>query len=109
MLCEVERACLTRSCLSLYCVGMTNNPLVKLSLQRLKQVVAVRQKIDALQKELDRTVGNRASAKRNGAPKKKGKMSAAARARISGMMKARGQKFRAQKSKSKFPGIAYSG
>ncbi len=99
MLCEVERACLTRSCLSLYCVGMTNNPLVKLSLQRLKQVVAVRQKIDALQKELDRIVGHRASAKKNGAPKKKGKMSAAARARISAMMKARWKKFRAQKTK----------
>ena len=78
---------------------MTNNPLVKLSVQQLKQAVAVRERIEALQKELDRIVDNRASAKKNGAPKKKGKMSAAARARISAMMKARWKKFRAQKSK----------
>jgi len=80
-------------------MGMTNNPLEKLSVQQLKQAVAVREKIEALQKVLDRIVGKRASATRNGAPKKRGKLSAAARARISAAMKARWKKFRAQKAK----------
>ncbi len=68
---------------------MTNNPLAKLSVQQLKQAVAVREKIDALQKELDRIVGSESSAAKNGAAKRKGKMSAAAKARISKAMKAR--------------------
>jgi len=80
-------------------MGMTNNPLEKLSVQQLKQAVAVREKIEALQKVLDRIVGKRASATRNGAPKKRGKLSAAAGARLSAAMKARGKKFRAQKAK----------
>jgi len=78
---------------------MTNNPLSELSLQQLKQAVAVRQKIESLQTELDRIVDNHATTKKNGAPRRKRKLSAAARARISAMMKARWKKFRAQKSK----------
>src|SRR6266540_1525375 len=60
---------------------MTNNPLAKLSVQQLKQAVAVREKIDALQKELDRIVGSESSVAKNGAEKGKGKMSAAAKAK----------------------------
>ncbi|PYK98436.1 MAG: hypothetical protein DME19_12595 [Verrucomicrobia bacterium] len=93
------RACLTRGCFSPYSIGMTNNPLVKLSVQQLKKAVAIREKIETLQKELDRAGGSQAAATRNSAPKKKGKLSAAARARISAMMKARWRKFRAQKAK----------
>ena len=78
---------------------MTNNPFIKLSLQQLKQAVDVRQKIESLQQQLERIVGKRASATKNGAPKKKRKLNAAARARISAMMKARWKKFRAQKTK----------
>jgi len=78
---------------------MTNNPLVKLSVQRLKQAVAVREKIEALQKELDRIGGNQASATKNGAPRKKGRISAAGRARISAAAKARWAKIKARRTK----------
>ena len=37
---------------------MTNNPLTRLSFQQLKHAVTIRQKIDTLQKQLDRIIGD---------------------------------------------------
>ncbi len=67
----------------------------------MKQAVAVREKIDALQKELDRIVGSESSVAKNGAAKGKGKMSAAAKARISKAMKARWAKRKGKKPVSR--------
>jgi len=78
---------------------MTNNPLANLSVQQLKHAVAIRQKIQALQKQLDQIVSTQASATKNAAPKKKRRISAAGRARISKAAKARWAKIRARKGK----------
>jgi len=78
---------------------MTNNPLAKFSVHQLKQAVAVREKIDALQRELNRIVGNQGSYPTNGARKKKRKLSAAGRARISAAAKARWAKIKRQKAR----------
>ena len=80
-------------------MGMTNNPLASLSLHQLKQAVAIREKIEALQIELDQIIGDRAPLEENAAPRRKRKMSAAARAKISAAAKARWAKFRAKKGK----------
>jgi len=63
---------------------MQPNPLASLSLQQLKRVIAIRENIESLEREMDRVIGRRASP-----PRTKGKLSAASRARISEAMKAR--------------------
>src|SRR6266550_5836333 len=69
---------------------MQSNLLTTLSVKDLKQAVAIRERIDGLQRDLDRITGAQAAPVTNGVPRrKKGKMSAAARARISAGMKAR--------------------
>src|SRR6266478_4292951 len=69
---------------------MQSNILTTLSVKDLKRAVAIRERIDGLQRDLERITGPQAAPVRNGAPlRKKGKMSAAARARISAGMKAR--------------------
>ena len=71
---------------------MQSNLLANVSLQQLKQAVAIREKIDALEKELSRIIGGQPSTAKAGAPapkRKRRKMSAAARAKISAAMKAR--------------------
>ena len=70
---------------------MQSNLLTRLSVKDLKQAVAIRERIDALQRDLDRITGAQAAPVKNGAPRRrqKRKMSAAARARISAAMKAR--------------------
>src|SRR5436189_3043579 len=93
---------------------MQSNLLTTLPVKSLKQAVAIRERIDGLQRELDRITGAQAAHVRNGAPRrKKGKMSAAARARISAGMKARWAKKRgkrrvstlaAAKAKTRTPG-----
>ena len=61
-----------------------------MSVKNLKHAVTIRERIDGLQRELDQITGAQATPVKNGAPlRKKGKMSAAARARISAGMKAR--------------------
>jgi len=77
----------------------SNNPLDELSLQQLKQAVAVREKIEGLEKELRRIIGGQPSTAKAGASPRKRKMSAAARAKISAAAKARWAKFRAKKGK----------
>ena len=80
---------------------MQSNLLRTMSVKNLKRAVAIRERIDGLQRDLDRITGAQAAPVKNGAPRRRQKrrMSAAARARISAMMKARWRKFRAQKAK----------
>ena len=74
---------------------MQSNLLTTLSVKNLKQAVAIRERIDGLQRDLDRISGAQAAPEKNGAPRrKKRRMSAAARARISAAMKARWAKRR---------------
>ena len=69
---------------------MQSNVLTTLSVKDLKRAVAIRERIDGLQRDLERITGAQAAPERNVARRrKKGKMSAAARARISAGMKAR--------------------
>ncbi|SRR6266508_5877532 len=77
---------------------MQINPLANVSLQQLKQAVTIREKIDGLEKELDRIVGGESSTTRNATPRRKGRLSAAGRARLSAMMKARWANRKRQKS-----------
>jgi hypothetical protein len=77
---------------------MQTNPFAELSLQQLKRAVAIRERIESLQRDLNRIVGGQSSPARSPAPAgKRRKLSAAARAKISARMKARWAKFRAQK------------
>ena len=81
---------------------MQSNLLTRLSVKDLKQAVAIRERIDALQRDLDRITGAQAAPVRNGARRrKKGKMSAAARASISAAMKARWAKKRGRRRVSR--------
>ena len=76
--------------------------LANVSLQQLKQAVAIREKIESLEKELSRIIGGQPSTAKAGAPtpkRKRRKMSAAARAKISAAAKARWANFRAKKGK----------
>ena len=81
---------------------MTNNPLAKLSVLQLKRAVAIREQMQTLQNELDRLAGvQSASGKNSAAPqKRKGKMSAEARAKLSASMTARWAKIRAAKARA---------
>src|SRR5262245_18543709 len=68
---------------------MQINLLAQLSLQQLKQTVAIRERIEDLEKQLVRILGGRASIARSISAPRKGRMSAAAKAKISASMKAR--------------------
>ena len=82
--------CLTSSPRPHYWLVMQSNPLTTLSLTQLKRGVAIREQIESLENELERITGAQAAPEENGAPRrKKRRMSAAARARISAAMKAR--------------------
>ena len=92
---------------------MQSNPLASISLQQLQQAVAIREKIDDLEKELNRIIGRRSPGVTKASPPGRGKMSAAARAKISAAMKARWAKRRvprrmsrpaAAKAKGRSPG-----
>ena len=81
---------------------MTNNPLAKLSVLQLKRAVAIREQMQTLQNELDRLAGGQSASGTNSAApqKKKGKMSAEARAKLSASMTARWAKIKAAKAKA---------
>ena len=93
---------------------MQSNLLTTLSVKNLKQAVAIRERIDSLQRDLDQITGAQAAPERNGAPRrKKRRMSAAARARISAAAKARWanregkqrvSRLAGTKTKRRFPG-----
>ena len=76
---------------------MTSNPLADLSLRELKRAVAVRQKIESLERELDLITGVQLSPVKRRGGRGRGKLSASARARISVAMKARWAKRKGQK------------
>ena len=79
---------------------MQTNSVTQLSLQQLKQAVTIREKIDSLEKELDQLFGGQAVSPNATAPgmkRRRRKMSAAARAKISAAAKARWKAFRAKK------------
>jgi hypothetical protein len=77
---------------------MQSNLLITLSVKDLKRAVAIRERIDGLQRSLDRITGTQAAPAKNGIPRrKKGKMSTAARARMSAGMKARWAKRRGKR------------
>ena len=80
---------------------MQPNPLAKLSLHQLQQAVAIREKIENLEQELDRMVGGQPSTRKAAAPRKKRRLSAAARAKISAAMKARWAKRKGKRRVSK--------
>ena len=69
---------------------MQNNLLTTLPIDILKKAVAIRERLDTLHRDLDRITSAQVAPVRNGVHRrKKGKISAAARARISAGMKAR--------------------
>ncbi len=81
---------------------MQSNLLTTLSVKDLKRAVAIRERIDGLQRELNRITGLQAAPVKNGDPRRrKRRMSAAARARISAAMKARWAKRRGNQSVSR--------
>src|SRR5437016_1809527 len=82
---------------------MQNTPLADLSLQQLKRAIAIRERIEHLEWELNRIVGGERSAKPAVPPKKRRKLSAAARARISAAMKTRWARRRGPKPDSSRP------
>ena len=98
---------------------MQSNVLTTLSVKDLKRAVAIRERIDGLQRELERITGAQPIPVRNGAPRRKqGKMGAAARAKIAAGMKARWAerkgKHRASmlamaKAKGRSPGVPLKG
>ena len=69
---------------------------------QLKRAVAIREQIQTLQNELDRIAGSQTTPERNSAApqKKKGKMSAEARAKLSASMTARWAKIKAAKARA---------
>jgi hypothetical protein len=105
---------LTSGCFPHNWIVVQSNLLTALSVKNLKRTVAIRERIDGLQRDLERITGAQAAPVRNGAARrKKGKMSAAARARISAAMKARWAKrsgkqrmstLAAAKAKARTPG-----
>ncbi len=82
---------------------MQPNLLSNVPLQKLKQAIAIREKIESLENELSRIIGSRTP--KIAAPRKKGKMSAAARARISAGMKARWAKRKGKRRMSKIVAV----
>src|ERR1044072_2994417 len=84
---------------------MQSSPLANVSLQQLKQAVAIREKIESLEMELSRIIGRQPSTAKAGAPPPKRtrrKMSAAARAKIAAAAKAGWARVRAKKA-NKYP------
>ncbi len=79
---------------------MQSNPLANVSIQQLKRAVTIREKIDNLEKELSRILSRGSGAPKTVAPTRKRKMSAAARAKMSALMKARWAKRKGPKSRS---------
>jgi hypothetical protein len=68
-----------------------------LSAAQLRRAAKIKDKMDALQSELNRILGSSTPAANKPAPRKKRRMSAAARAKISAAQKARWAKQKARK------------
>jgi len=74
---------------------MTTNLLAQLSVKQLKRAVAIREKIETLERQLNKIPG--AESPSAAAPRRRRRLSAAAKAKISAAAKARWAKFRAHK------------
>jgi len=72
-----------------------------LSVQQLRQAANLKEKIVALEKELNQLFGSTAKPVASPAPKKRRKMSAAGRARLVAALKARWAKVKGQKTAAK--------
>jgi len=72
---------------------MTTNLLAQLSVKQLKRALAIREKIGTLEAQLGKILD--AEPPRGAAPRRKRKLSAAAKAKISAAAKARWARFRA--------------
>jgi len=75
--------------------------LSSLSVQQLRKAAALKEKIQSLEKELGRLLGSATQPDAQAAPRKKFKMSRAARARISAGAKARWAKLKGAKASVK--------
>jgi hypothetical protein len=75
------------------------NSIINLSAQQLRRAAAVKEQIQSLEIELDRIFGSSNKPVAVAAPKKRRKMSAAGRAKISAAAKARWAKVKAAKGK----------
>ena len=75
--------------------AMTTNLLAQLSVKQLKRALAIREKIGTLEAQLGKILG--AEPPRDAVPRRKRKLSAAAKAKISAAAKARWARFRATK------------
>ncbi len=77
-------------------IGM--NSIADLSVKQLRQVINLREKIEALENKLSKLAGSTAKPVAAETPKKRRKMSAAARAKIAAAQKARWAKVNANKA-----------
>jgi hypothetical protein len=75
--------------------------MINLTPKQLRQAANLKEKIVALEKELNQLFGSTAKPVASPAPKKKRKMSAAGRARIVAALKARWAKVKGQKTAAK--------
>jgi len=73
--------------------------IINLSAQQLRRAAAIKEQIQSLENELGRLLGSSTETAVVAAPKKRRKMSAAGRARISAAAKARWAKIKALKKK----------
>jgi hypothetical protein len=73
------------------------NSIADLSVKQLRQVVNLKEKIEALEKKLNQLTGSTAKPVAAEAPKKRRKMSAAGKARIAAAQKARWAEYKAAK------------
>jgi hypothetical protein len=71
------------------------NSITNLSVQQLRKAATLKEKIQSLEKEIHQLLGSPARPAVTAAPKKKFKMSASARAKISAAAKARWAKVKA--------------
>ena len=74
------------------------NSIADLSVKQLRQVVNLKEKIEALEQKVNRLAGSTAKPVAAKAPKKRRKMSAAGKARIVAALKARWAKYKAAKT-----------
>jgi hypothetical protein len=82
-----------KNCLIIAIMSSINN----LSVQQLRQAASLKERIEALEKELSQLLGSPAGPVTVKAPKKKGGMSAAGKAKIAAAQKARWAKIKSAK------------
>jgi hypothetical protein len=83
---------------------MQNNLLARLPVEQLREALAIREKIDSLERELSRIVTDRSLGPRTAASRKRGRFTAATRAKMAATTtrraKAKGRRGRAARPKT---------